>query len=138
MGLQGESQGLEKRVSSIKSWVKDHKSFLVGSALLLGTAAADYYFTGLNLASPYGGKIAEANPLINEFIHYYGNTAGMLIPKIGFTGILMGVSYSMDEVPHKFKGLKGKHLLGAGAILNAAMALGNIAVYGNIADYLMR
>ncbi|MBN2458991.1 hypothetical protein JXB28_01795 [Candidatus Woesearchaeota archaeon] len=132
MVLEGELQGqlgLEQRVKSPKDCVKENKSFLIGSALLLGTAAADYYFTGLNLANPYGGEIAEINPFINEFIRHYGNSLGMLIPKAGLTGIIMGVSYAMDRIPHKLEKIKGKHLLYTGSILNAAMALGNLAHY---------
>jgi len=136
MGSQDEMQGLEKSVSSLKRWVKSNKSFLVGSTLLLGTAAADYYFTGLNLANPYDGQIAELNPFVNGFIKHYGESLGMLIPKLGITGVIMGVSYAMDKTSHKFKKLKGKHLLYAGSILNTTMALGNLAHYANLADYL--
>jgi hypothetical protein len=129
MELDSEEQGLEERVKTSRRWAKDNKSFLIGSALLLGTAAADYYFTGLNLANPYGGKIAEINPLINGFIKYYGNSMGLLIPKAGLTGVILGVSYAMDKIPHKLNKIKGKHLLYAGSILNATMALGNLAHY---------
>ena len=120
---------LEKIISSSKQFASKHKDFLIPAGLMVTSAAADYYFTNLNLADPTYGQIAEGHPLINNAIHYYGKTFGTLIPKAGFTAVVLGVSYAMDKTKHSFKKLKGKHLMYSAAALNTMMALGNIATY---------
>ncbi|HJX05504.1 MAG TPA: hypothetical protein VJ461_02250 [Candidatus Nanoarchaeia archaeon] len=129
MNSKEKSGVLESIISSSKNFAKENKRFLIGSALLIGSAAADYYLTNLNLSNKVYGEVAEGSPFINQFIDYYGNTAGLLIPKVGITGIVMGVSYQMNRVSHKFKKLRGEHLLYAGTILNSIMAAGSLVNY---------
>lgn len=138
MNSETSGEGLEERIISltntlkpIKDWLKENKDFLLGSALLISTAIADYYFTNLNMRLYSNPCIAELNPLIKNFITHYGKEAGMLIPKTGLTGIVIGVAYEMDKTPHAFKKVSGKHLLYFGSALNAAMALGNLLSYIN-------
>ncbi len=110
-------------IMNIKKYLKENSSFLLRTGAMLSAAMADSALT-VNNIQQYGID-AELNPVIKETIHYSGEWAGVVLPKIFASGYTIFTAKKTKNYNYMISGEE---------LLNFASLIWSLGTFANIID----